>query len=173
MLFRLHRRHSRVFTEHLTNLTEVFSRLREASLKLKPRKCSFLQTYVYYLGFMISKHGISPDDRKVEKVKHYPVPRDVTQVRQFLGLASYYRRFIANFAKIASPLYTLTKKGQEFAWTTACQDSFAHLKSLLVTAPVLCYPQFGDKEFMPLGSCMIGRRTTVLQNWKHLVLSGH
>ena len=139
---------SRTFEEHLANLREVFSRLRMASLKLKPKKCSFLQAFVTYLGFVISKYGISPDDTKVDKVKNYPVPKDVTQVRQFLGLASYYRRFISNFARVASPLYALTKKGQEFLWTPRCQESFAHLKSLLITAPVLSYPQFGEgKEF--------------------------
>ena len=101
------------FEEHLTNLAEVFSRLRKASLKLKPKKCSFLQPFVNYLGFEISKSGIAPDDTKVEKVRNHPTPSSVTQVQQFLRLVSYYRRFIPSFAKIASPMYALTEKGHD------------------------------------------------------------
>ncbi len=80
---------------------------------------------------------------KVEKVQHFPVPTDVLTLRQFLGLASYYRRFIKNFAAVSSPLTALTKKGVLFVWTTHCQGAFDKLKNLLCTAPVLAYPQFG------------------------------
>ena len=82
-------------------------------------------------------------------MKDFPEPTDVNKVRQFLGLASYYRRFIPRFAKIANPLHALTKKNVQFQWTTKCQEAFDKLKQLLTTAPVLSYPQFGaNTEFI-------------------------
>ena len=99
---------------------------------------------MHFLGHVISKHGIHPDPAKTEKVKHYPTPTDVTSIRQFLGLASYYRRFVPNFARIASPLHSLTRKNTNFVWTEACEAAFCELKRALVSAPVLAYPMFGD-----------------------------
>ena len=96
-----------------------------------------------HLGHVVGVEGIKPDPTKTEKVKSFPVPRDVTGVRQFIGLASYYRRFIANFACIVSPLHALTKKNAKFEWKTECQTAFNTLKELLVSAPVLAYPRFG------------------------------
>ena len=90
-----------------------------------------------------SKGLLGPDPDKVVKVQNFPVPTDVHKLRRFLGLASYYRRFIQNFAAISSPLNTLTKKGVSFQWMTQCQQAFDKLKDLLCTAPVLLYPKFG------------------------------
>ena len=140
---------SKTFNEHLSDLRQVFTRLRQANLRLKPKKCSLLHDEVCYLGHVISKQGIKPDPQKTEKIRMYPTPTDVTRVRQFLGLASYYRRFVPGFARIASPLHALTKKGVPFCWTTACEAAFCQLKELLCQAPVLAYPQFGpDKNFV-------------------------
>ena len=102
-----------------------------------------------YLGHVVCSEGIRPDPAKVDKVMSYAVPTDVSELRRFLGLASYYRRFVANFAKITSPLHALTKKNVEFLWTSKCQKAFEQLKKILVTAPVLAYPVFGpDQEFV-------------------------
>ena len=140
---------SRTFDDHLLHLKQVFERLRKAGLKLKPKKCVFLKPDIQYLGHVISKSGISPDPGKTDKIRKYPVPIDVTTLRQFLGLASYYRRFIPCFAKIAAPLHALTKKGIEFQWTCECQEAFERLKRLLCSAPVLAYPHFGsDQSFI-------------------------
>ena len=125
------RSHSQEFTsfeEHLQHLQQIFDRLRKASLTLKPKKCSFLQKQVIYLGHVISSSGISPDPSKIQKVRHYPVLTDVKKVKQFLGLASYYRRFIPDFAKIANLLHSLTKKGEVFQWSVKCQEAFNLLK---------------------------------------------
>ena len=95
----------------------------------------------------ISRERVSPDPEKVKKVKNYPVPTNPTEVRQFIGLASYYRRFMKDFAKIAKPakpLYSPTCKDVTFEWSRACHNAFEALKSLLVTAPVLAYPRFGE-----------------------------
>ena len=140
---------SKTWEEHLAHLQEVFDRLHKAGLTLKPIKCSFLRESVPFLGHIISQRGIQPDPAKISKVKDFPVPTDVNKVRQFLGLASYYRRFIPGFAKTANPLHALTKKNVQFQWTTKCQDAFDKLKQLLTTAPVLSYPQFGaNSEFV-------------------------
>ena len=95
---------------------------------------------------MVTKQGIKPDPKKIDTVKQYPVPVDVTPVRQFLGLTSYYRRFVADFSKIASPLHSLLKKDAQFQWTISCQEAFERLKEALVTSPVLAYPQFRSEH---------------------------
>ena len=98
---------SRTFEEHLQHIVEVLDCLRKAGLRLKPKKYHFLCEEVSYLGHIISAQGVSPDPEKIDKVKCFPVPCDVNQVRQFLGLASYYRHFVRQFAKIAAPIHRL------------------------------------------------------------------
>ena len=129
------------FSEHLSNLEAVFERLREASLKLKSTKCKLIQREVTYLGYRVSEDGMSADPAKLDAVKTFPIPTDVKKVRSFVGLASYYRRFVPDFAKIARPLHNLTKNAR-FQWTDDCQRAFEQLKEALVTAPVLAYPDF-------------------------------
>ena len=131
---------SKSFEENLKHLREVFSKLREACLHLKPKKCGLLRPKVPYV---ISAQGVYPDPEKTEKVRLYPQPADVAGIQRFLGFASYYRRFILKFASIASPLHALTRKNVPFKWTPECQQAFEELKRLLTTAPVLAYPMFG------------------------------
>ena len=110
---------------------------------------SLLRDEVHFLGHVISTDGVRLDPAKVEKVQCYPTPTDATQVRQFLGLASYYRRFMPDFAKVSAPLCVLTKKNATFLWTTECETAFVELKHLLTTAPVLAFPHFGpDQSFV-------------------------
>ena len=137
---------SRTFDEHLNNLQQVFSRLRKAGLRLKAKKCLFLREEVPYLGHVVTKYGIKPDPQKINTVKQYPVPVDTTQVRQFLGLTSYYRRFVSEFSRIAAPLHLLLKKDAQFQWTNSCQEAFERLKEALVSSPVLAYPQFQSEH---------------------------
>ena len=140
---------SATFEEHLQHLEQVFNRLRTANLRLKPKKCRFLCKEVKYLGHVISVHGVLPDPEKTNQVKSFPTPTDVTSVCRFLGLASYYRRFVPKFAKIAAPLHALLKKENAFEWTTECTTAFNLLKDALTSSPVLVYPKFGpDSEFI-------------------------
>lgn len=107
---------SRTFGDHLAHLQQEFDCLHSANLRLNAKKCLLLKDEVHYLGHVVSQAGICPDPSNVMKVKEYPTPADVSQVRQFLGLASYYRRFIKNFSKIAAPLNALLRKDVRFEW---------------------------------------------------------
>nr|XP_061825306.1 uncharacterized protein LOC133612154 [Nerophis lumbriciformis] len=124
----------------LQRLGQVFSRLHQAKLKLKPSKCCLFRRQVAYLGHIVSENGVATDPGKVRKVQGWPTPSSLKDVRHFVGLASYYRRFIKNFACIAEPLHALTKKHVQFRWSEECQVAFDDLKSRLITAPILGYP---------------------------------
>ena len=100
--------------DHLQNLASVFDRLRQAGLRLKPTKCYLARREVEYLGYIVSDKGLAADPRKIEAVGTFPVPCDLKHLRSFVGLASYYRRFIPNFAKVANPLHALTRKDAPF-----------------------------------------------------------
>ena len=130
----------------MRHLQLIFDWLRKADLRLKPTKCLFLCKEVPYLEFVISKHGICPDPSKTDKVRQFPTLTDPTKVWQFLELASYYRRFVPGFAKVAAPLHYHTKKNVPFTWTKECEFAFSQLKKFLTEAPILCYPQFGPDE---------------------------
>ena len=136
---------SKNFDDHLRRMEEVFGRLREAGLKLKPQKCRFLQKEVTYLGHVVSENGVSTDPSKVSKILDWPIPRNVSELRSFLGLASYYRRFIKDFAKIAVPLHRLTEKNKPFVWSESCLEAFNELKRELTNHPILAYPDFNKK----------------------------
>jgi Reverse transcriptase (RNA-dependent DNA polymerase)/RNase H-like domain found in reverse transcriptase/Spumavirus aspartic protease (A9) len=138
---------SRTFDEHLQHLEDVFQRIEKAGLRINPDKCHFCTQSLQFLGHIITNKGILPDDSKVEAVKNYPVPQNLTQLRAFLGLASYYRRFIKDFSKISTPLYELLKKNIPYDWTDERQQVFQFLKNKLITAPILAYPDF-SKPFL-------------------------
>ena len=138
---------SRTLEDHLEHLRLVIDCLQQAGLKLKPSKCHFVREEVEYLGHLITPQGLKPNPRLVTAVRDFPVPQNLKQLRQFLGLSSYYRRFIPKFAKIAQPLHGLTRKDTAFDWGTACQEAFEALKRKLTEAPVLAYPSF-DEDFV-------------------------
>ena len=133
---------SETLEAHLEHIRLVLERLKEAGLKLKPSKCHFLRECVEYLGHLITPNGLKPNPKQVKAVIEFPVPESVTSVRQFLGLTSYYRRFIARFAKIAAPLHALTRKNVAFEWSAECQEAFEALKAAITQSPVLAYPNF-------------------------------
>lgn len=135
------------FGQHLNNLRDVFERIRAAKLKINPKKCQLSRTSVHFLGHIVSAEGVRTDPQKTLAVKNWATPSNVDELRAFIGTASYYRRFIKNFASIAAPLHNLTKKGQKFTWDTYCENAFRELKGKLITAPVLAYP-LRDCEFI-------------------------
>ena len=132
-------------SDHVDMLRQVFERLRKAGLKLKLPKCRFLKQNTEFLGFSVSGHGVATCADKVAKVRDWPTPSCVKEVQQFLGLAGYYRRFIKGFSKIAAPLHGLTHADSSFLWTPACAAAFRSLKSRLIAAPVLAYPDFSEQ----------------------------
>ncbi len=95
--------------EHVEKLIEVFSRLREALLKLKPKKCMLSSDEAKYLGHIVTREGLKPDPGKTEGISSYPILRNLTEMRRFVGMASYYRKFIKGFAAISTPLRHLTE----------------------------------------------------------------
>ena len=138
---------SETFSQHLDHLSQVLQCLRENRLKLKPSKCNFAAQEVEYLGHLISKDGLKPNPSKIEVVKNYPQPKKVKNIRAFLGLCNYYRKFIKNYSLLAAPLTNLTKKDAQFQWTPQCDTSFNALKTALTTAPILRLPDF-NKQFI-------------------------
>ena len=125
-------------------------------LNLKPSKCSFVHSSMEYLGHVVSPDGIQPDPSKIVAVATFPVPRCVRDVRCFPGLANYYCRFIHNFASIASPLHTLTHKNVRFYWDDSCDKAFHTLKSCLMSAPILAYPDFSPPFELNTNACSTG-----------------
>ncbi|KAG1372126.1 hypothetical protein G6F61_011330 [Rhizopus arrhizus] len=134
-------------TDHLHHLEQVFQYIRIANLKLNPEKCFFFKDQLKFLGYTVTKEGLQTDPSKIQKIIEYPQPKTIKQVRGFLGLASYYRRFIKNFAAIARPLHDQTKTTKKVPWTEKTTESFETLKKLLTSAPILIRPDF-NKPFI-------------------------
>lgn len=128
--------------DHSQKLSDILQRLRKYNLKLQPSKCEFLRKEVNYLGHQITDDGVKPDPQKIKCVKEFPVPTNVKEVKSFLGLSGYYRRFIQNYGQIAKPLTSLLKKDVPYRWSDLCQQAFEQLKDLLTQAPILQYPDF-------------------------------
>ena len=147
--------------EHLEHICVIFDRLRQHNLKLKLKKCSFLKSETHYLGFVISEEGIKPDQKKVEAIRSLPVPTCVREVRSFIGMCSYYRRFIPNFSQIAEPIIALTRKYAHFKWSDTHQKAFDYLKDSLTAVPLLVYPDsnkpyvlYTDASDTCIGACL-------------------
>ena len=126
--------------EHLLHIHMVFEKLKSANLSMKKSKCHFLSKEIQYLGHIISAMGIGPLSSKTHTIQNMNPPTTPQQVRAFLGLVGYYRKFIRGFAKIAKPLTLLTRQQAKFDWTPEHQEAFIHLKEAIVQAPILHYP---------------------------------
>ena len=127
--------------EHQARLEEVFRRIRTAKLKLRPDKCTILQKEVVFLGHVVSAAGIKVDERKMAVVREWERPRNLKEVRSYIGFCAYYKRYIKDFSSIARPLHALSKKNARFEWTTECQEAFEELRRKLTTAPVVSLPR--------------------------------
>jgi len=133
--------YSKIREEHANHLRMVLKTLEEHKLYTKLKKCEFWLETVQFLGHIVTKDGISMDPTKVEAIVNWPRPINVSEVRSFLGMAGYYRRFVEGFSKLALLITKLLRNTNKFEWTTKCQDTFKELKKRLVSAPILAIPK--------------------------------
>ena len=133
--------------EHVEKLQKVFDRLNEANFKVKLEKCEFLRKEIKYLGHVITNEGVKPNPDKVDAIKRYPLPKTRKEIKSFLGLLGYYRKFIRNFADVTKPLTKRLKKGVTITVDQEYEEAFEKCKNLLINEPVLQYPDF-TKEFV-------------------------
>ena len=130
---------SRTEEEHLEHLEKIFQKLRKYGLKMKREKCDFFHKQVQYLGHLVSEEGFEPLPEKIKSIKNMLPPKTAKEVKQFLGLAGYYRKFVLRFADLSRPLTNLTQQNVEFQWMEKCQKLFDNLRELLTKYPILRY----------------------------------
>ncbi|WP_440705198.1 RNase H-like domain-containing protein, partial [Cysteiniphilum sp. E12A11] len=155
--------YSRDETEHAEHLRLVLQILRDKQLYAKFSKCEFWLREVSFLGHMVSASGIRVDPSKISAILDWKPPRNVTEVRSFLGLAGYYRRFVKGFSMIATPMTKLLQKDVKFEWTEKCQKSFDQLKTYLTEAPVLVQPKSGKELFIYSDASLNGLGCVLMQ----------
>lgn len=148
---------------HLQHLTLVLEKLREHKLYMKHNKCSFSQTKLEYLGHIISSEGVSTDPSKTSAMLNWPAPATVTELRGFLGLTGYYRKFVKNYRIIAKPLTQLLEK-KKFGWNPFAQQAFEQLKSVMASTPVLALPNFNEQFIIETDACDLGIGAVLMQH---------
>jgi hypothetical protein len=155
------------FEDHLHHIKTVFQKLLEANLKIKPSKCSFAKRETKFLGFDITSEGIKPCREKLQAMINYPVPKNQKQVKRFLGMASYYRKFIPQFSTTAEPINKLLKKNSDFLWSTDCETGFKQIIDALVNPPVLIYPDFTKSFILETDASTVGLGAVLAQKDKN------
>ncbi|XP_070034304.1 uncharacterized protein [Nicotiana tomentosiformis] len=150
--------------DHEHHLRTALQTLREKKLYAKILKCEFWLDSVAFLGHIVSSEGIQVDTNKIEAVQSWPKPSSATEIRSFLGLAGYYRRFVEGFSSIAASKTRLTQKGAPFRWTKECEESFHKLKTSLTTAPVLVLPTGSGSYTIYCDASRIGLRAVLMQD---------
>ncbi|KAJ9561679.1 LOW QUALITY PROTEIN: hypothetical protein OSB04_006839 [Centaurea solstitialis] len=158
--------YSRSKEDHEQHLRLILELLKAEQLYAKFSKCEFWIREVHFLGHVVNKEGIHVDPAKVEAVKKWEAPKTPTEIRQFLGLAGYYRRFIANFSRIAQPLTTLTQKDKKFVWGEKQEEAFQTLKQKLCNAPILALPEGTDNFVVYCDASHQGLGCVLMQNKK-------
>ena len=138
--------YSKTPEEHVLHLREVFKLLRDAKLYVKLSKCDFWKTELVFLGYTVGADGIKPNPSKIAAVQEWPSPKNVKELRSFLGLATFFRRFVQGFSTLVAPLTSLLRKESAFVWNAVCEQTFLKLKEVLTSAPVLAMPDY-DKPF--------------------------
>lgn len=136
---------SKSYDKHIRDLEIVLNILSKNNLTINPNKSKFAVSEVNYLGFEFNIKGMKPESSKVESIKNFPTPQSQKEVQRFLGMASYYRRHIKNFSEIAKPLYLCCEKPKQFIWTQQEHNAFRNLIDLLITEPVLCFPDISKQ----------------------------
>nr|ADX31265.1 unknown [Triticum aestivum] len=160
--------HSATLEGHVELLRQVLSILAQHGLKVKMSKCSFAQRKIDFLGHTISKEGVTTDESKIATVRDWPRPGSVRELRGFLGLAGYYRKFVRNFGVISRPLTDMLKKGTLFIWTPLAETAFAELKQALIQAPVLALPDFNKKFVVETDASAKGVGAVLMQDFHPL-----
>jgi hypothetical protein len=158
--------YSKSEVEHAEHLKVVLQTLKDKKLYAKLSKCEFWLKEVSFLGHVISSNGIAVDPSKVSAVLQWEAPKSVTEIRSFLGLAGYYRRFIEGFSRIALPLTQLTRKGQAYIWNKTCEESFQELKQKLTSAPVLTLPNSNESFVVYCDASKMGLGGVLMQSGK-------
>src|SRR5579862_614334 len=153
--------HSKNFEDHIIHVTQVLQKLRKYNLVIKLKKSKFCEQQIEFLGHEIGKEGIKPNAKKVETIIKIREPQTLTELRSFLGLCSYYRRFIKDFSKKSRSLYKLLEKETPYIWRDEQQETFDWLKSCLTKDPILAHPNF-DKEFILITDASIDGLGVVL-----------
>ena len=144
-------------SDHLRHLQIIFDRLRQNNLKLKISKCHFMKSEVQYLGYVVNRHGLLPQQSKLDILANFPAPTTITQLQSFIGLASYYRRFVSNFSMIASVLHQAAAgKNKKLVWTKECQEAFDILRSYLTSDTILIFPDFTRLFRLETDACNYG-----------------
>ena len=154
---------SKTLEEHVQHLQQVFEILQKNQFLLKRSKCAFAQPSLEYLGHIVSSGGIATEPSKIQAVSLWPVPTTIKQLRGFLGLTRYYRRFIKHYGLISKPLTQMLKKGIQFQWTPVAQEAFLLLKKALTEAPVLAIPDFSKPFVIETDASDIGMRAVLMQ----------
>lgn len=155
---------SETFEQHLADLQEVFDRFRVAGLKLSPAKCKFAHSKCVFLGHEISKHGIRPPSDRLKAVSEYPVPKTTKQLKRYLGLMNWFKKFIPNYSAVANSLYKLLRKGVKFTWQTEQQNAFEKLKESLVNSEALAFPRYDLPFILGVDSSSKGIGYMLYQN---------
>ena len=159
--------------EHLTHLRDVLNVLRTNNLKAKLPKCNFNKPELKFLGHIVGREGLKVDPQKVVTVQQWPQPHNVQKLRQFLGLANYFRRFIRDYSSIATPLTRLTSKTVPFEWTLACQEAFEKIKHALINAPVLTLPDPSAPYTVWSDASIVGSGAVLIQDGKPVAYTSH
>ena len=160
---------SKDLDSHLEKLEAVFWKLEEAGLKPEPFKCKLFHWQIAYLGHVISAQGVATDEGKIEAIKKWQIPKDITEVWSFLGFMGYYREFIKKFMQVAQPLHELTsgknagKKKAAIQWNNRCQQAFDDLKRLCNTTPILAYADFTQPSKLHTNVCGSGLGAVLYQ----------
>jgi hypothetical protein len=156
--------YSEDFEQHLNHVRLVLELLLKDSWQIKLSKCSFAQNQLTYLGHVISASGVATDPAKIQAVANWSSPTSIKDLRSFLGLAGYYRRFVRNFGLLAKPLTSLLKKRTVFVWTAAHESMFQALKTALVSAPVLALPDFSKPFCLETDASKLGIGAVLMQD---------
>jgi len=159
--------------EHIDRLEKLFDRLRSATLKLKLSKYKLLRSELSFLGHVVSNKGVGTDPEKICAVQDWPVQTEVKEVRSFLGLASYYKKFVPSFTALAVPLHALTGKNKRFDWTSDCEEGFQRLMEALVSSPILAMPNDEDPFILDTdaGDVSIGAVLSQVQEGEERVIA--